>query len=92
MNSNEEITNTNTASRRKLIRGLGILSMFAAIAAAVRLPFIGKKEVISCKPETNKTMLKMLTQDGRLVEIDASLITASKKKISNNELQNWIKK
>ena len=92
MNSNEEITNTNTASRRKLIRGLGILSMFAAIAAAVRLPFIGKKEVISCKPETNKTMLKMLTQDGRLVEIDASLLTASKKKINNNELQNWIKK
>jgi len=92
MNSNEEITETNTETRRKLIRGLGVLSMFAAIAAAVRIPFIGKKEVISCKPETNKTMLKMLTQDGRLVEIDASLLTASKKKISNNELQNWIKK
>jgi len=44
MNNNEEITETNTAARRKLIRGLGILSMFAAIAAAARLPFIAKKE------------------------------------------------
>ena len=92
MNSNEEITETNTASRRKLIRGLGVLSMFAAIAAAARLPFIGKKEVISCKPDSKKTMIKMLTQDGKLVEIDASLLTASNKNISNNELQNWIKK
>ncbi len=92
MNNNEEITETNTAARRKLIRGLGILSMFAAIAAAARLPFIAKKEVIACKPESKKTMIKMLTQDGKLVEIDASLLTASNKKISNNELQNWIKK
>ena len=40
------------------------------------------------KPET----VKMLTQDGKLVEVTVSAIPAKKKKISNKELQNWIKK
>jgi len=34
----------------------------------------------------------MLTQDGRLVEIDEALLTASRKKVTDIELQNWIKK
>ena len=32
----------------------------------------------------------MLTQDGKLVEIDKKLLASSGKKISNKELQNWI--
>lgn len=35
---------------------------------------------------------KMLTQDGKLVEIDKKLLASASKKISNEELQNWIKK
>lgn len=34
----------------------------------------------------------MLTQDGKLVEIDSRLIAGSGKKISNAEMQKWIKK
>ena len=34
----------------------------------------------------------MLTQDGKLVEVDKQLLVNSKKKISNEELQGWIKK
>jgi len=34
----------------------------------------------------------MLTRDGKLVEIDASLLAVNKKKISDKELQNWVKK
>ena len=90
MNSNEEIIQTISPTRRKFIWGVGVLSLFAAVASS--LPFFSKKNVIACKPESKKRTLTMLTQDGKLVEIDASLITASRKKISNKELQNWIKK
>lgn len=34
----------------------------------------------------------MLTQDGKLVEIDKKLLVSSGKKISNDDLQLWIKK
>jgi hypothetical protein len=40
------------------------------------------------KPKT----IKMLTQDGQLVEVDAKLLASNSKKISNKELQNWVKK
>jgi hypothetical protein len=36
--------------------------------------------------------VKMLTQDGKLVEIDASILASGNKKISDKELQNWVKK
>lgn len=36
--------------------------------------------------------VKMLTQDGKLVEIDKELLSSSRKKVSNEELQQWIKK
>ena len=35
--------------------------------------------------------VKMLTQDGQLVEVDAKLLAASRKKISDKELQDWVK-
>jgi hypothetical protein len=74
-------------SRRKLIAGLGILSLFpiAKVATAFQ-----KKEVIACAPEL-KTV-KFLTQDGTLVEVDASKIKAGKEKISNQQLQSWVNK
>ncbi len=90
MNSNEEITQTISPARRKFVWGIGVLSLFAAVVSA--LPFFARKNVIACKPESKKRTITMLTQDGKLVEIDESLITANRKKISNTELQNWIKK
>ena len=36
--------------------------------------------------------VKMLTQDGRLVEINKELLAPSSKKISDKELQRWVKK
>ncbi|MDB5031630.1 hypothetical protein [Mucilaginibacter sp.] len=85
MNIHEKITQTNSPTRRKFVWGIGTLSAFAAITAAFKLPFFSKKKA------KNKTV-KMLTEDGRLVEINASLITTGKKKVTNRELQNWIKK
>jgi hypothetical protein len=44
------------------------------------------------KVAPKKQVVKMLTEDGRLVEVDGALLSASRKKITNSELQNWIKK
>jgi hypothetical protein len=73
-----EIKKKNT--RRKFI-AWGVAS--AAVLAAFK--FIKQSPK---KPET----VKMLTQDGKLVEVDIAALPASKKKITNGELQNWIKK
>jgi len=44
-------------------------------------------------PKKKKTeTVKMLTTDGKLVEVNAAIIPNRKKKITNRELQNWIKK
>ena len=66
----------NKISRRKLVGWLGVVSLFATAGAAL-IPWKNKK-----KPAT----VKMLTQDGKLVEVDASLLAANTKKI-----QNWVK-
>src|SRR5450755_1130057 len=68
----EETVREIIPTRRKFVWGLGVLSVFSGIALLARTPFSGKKNVIACAPE-KKRMVKMLTQDGKLVEIDASL-------------------
>ncbi len=67
-------------TRRKLVSWLGVLSLFTMAGAAFR-------------PWKNKPSgtVKMLTQDGKLVEVDAAFLAAAKKKISDKELQNWVK-
>ena len=67
-------------SRRKLVGWLGVLSLFTMAGAAFR-PSKNKK---------TKT-IKMLAQDGTLVEIDATLLASNTKKISDKELQTWVK-
>ena len=74
-------------SRRKLIAGLGVLSLFPIAKLATSFK---KKEVIACAPEL-KTV-KFLTQDGTLVEVDINKINGGKEKISNVQLQNWVNK
>ena len=68
----------NKLSRQKfLFWGIGITSLFAIPS------FLRRK-----KPET-KTV-KMLTQDGRLVEIDAAHIPSQKKKIQPQHIHTWV--
>lgn len=43
------------------------------------------------KPKKKETV-KMLTEDGKLVEVDIAALPSQKKKVTNKELQNWIKK
>ena len=89
MDNNKKITPANAESRRKFVWGLGIFSAFTAIAATTGLPFFIKKPTrAGSKPKT----IKMLTEDGRLVEVNQSMLTAKGKKVTNAELQHWIKK
>lgn len=87
MNNQNDPKETN--SRRKLIAGIGALSLFPL----AKLGFFNKKkDIISCAPEAGTKMIKLLTQDGTLVEVDMSKIKGSKQKISNEQLQSWVKK
>jgi hypothetical protein len=72
-------------SRRKFtLFGLGMLSSVSVFG----IWSFTKKE-----PETGKkNTVKMLAQDGTLVEVDASLLSANRRKVSNDEVQHWIKK
>ncbi len=77
-------------TRRKLLTGIGLLSFFSLFRSGL---FSKKNPVIDCAPppEEKKTM-KVLSQDGRLVEVDVSRIKQISAKISDEELQNWIRK
>ena len=68
-------------SRKKFI---GISISTAALLTAFRFFIPGKK--------TKKFgTVKMLTQDGKLVEVDIAALPTKKKKITNKEMQTWIK-
>jgi len=70
-----------TPNRKKfLLWGVTVLSSLTVL-----------KFIPGSKQKKNETV-KMLNQDGKLVEIDKKLLALSGKKISNQELQKWVKK
>lgn len=77
-----ENENTKPVSRKKfVVWGVGILSALTA----VRYFWSGPKKQI-------RQTTKMLTQDGKLVEVDVTNLGCGKrKKISDDELKTWVK-
>ena len=73
----EQKTNQAPSRRKFIFLGLGTVAFFS-VFKFLKTP--GKKKT-----------LKMLTQDGRLVEINEALLPSKRKKITNGELQTWIK-
>ena len=71
-----------TSSRKKfLLWGVSVLSSFTLL-----------KFIPGGKQEKTRTV-KMLTQDGKLVEVDAGKLPASKrKKITDDQLKTWVNK
>ena len=89
MKENESIP-SEIKSRRKILAGIGLLSVFPFFKSGF---FSKKPSVISCTPTPGKQeTIKVLSQDGKLVEVDVSKIKQIKAKISDLELQQWIKK
>jgi hypothetical protein len=81
-----EHSNKTSTRKKFLLWGAAILS---AVTFSKFFSTPKKSTAISCG---EKSTVKMLTQDGSLVEIDKNLLASSGKKISNEELQQWIKK
>jgi len=79
-------------TRRKFVWGLGILSAFTAVNRIAGISGFRKKQPGANSSANKNKTVKMLTQDGRLVEVDMARITGNVKKVSNTELQQWIKK
>ncbi|MFA5245315.1 MAG: hypothetical protein WC380_08435 [Pedobacter sp.] len=75
-------------SKKSPSRKKFLLWSAVVVASATVLKFFTGDE----KKEKEKEVIKMLTQDGKLVEIDKELLMTSRKKVSNEELQQWIKK
>ena len=88
MKETEPVSNEQKA-RRTVILGISLLSLFSF----VKLGFFGKrKNIISCAPPEEIKTMKFLTQDGLLVEVDVSKVNSLQEKVSDKELQDWIKK
>jgi hypothetical protein len=71
-----EPENKHSSRKKFILTGVGTLAFFGSL----KLLF-GKKK--------NKTV-KMLSQDGKLVEVDPELIKKLGKKVSNEEIHHWI--
>jgi len=72
----------NTTSRKKFfLWSLGVLASATAL-----------KYFMWNKNSKKKNTVKMLTQDGILVEVDKELLNTSTERITNDGLQKWIKK
>ena len=80
---------TTRKIRRKILLGtVGVLALFPF------LKFISlskEKKAISCAPDKPETM-KLLTQDGRLVEVEISKTSTTKEQLSNEQLMGWVKR
>jgi hypothetical protein len=88
---NELKSPVNIPTRRKFVWGLGIVSALAALNRLSGFPVFRKKKPGLNQTENKNKTVRMLTQDGRLVEVDITRINGNKKKVSNTELQHWIK-
>jgi hypothetical protein len=77
--------NTKTPSRKKFL--LWSAAVLSSLTVFKFISGIKKK-----KNDNAGETVTMLTQDGKLVEVDKKLLASSGKKISDEELQKWVKK
>ncbi|MGH2552317.1 MAG: hypothetical protein ACRDEB_01305 [Chitinophagaceae bacterium] len=78
---------TGNSTRKKfLLWGAALFS-----SATLFKIFSGSKKSKPTEHSVNTGTTKLLTQDGKLVEVDKKLLTSGSRKISDQELQQWIK-
>jgi len=76
--------------KRPTSRKKFLLWTAAALSSVTALKFLSKPT--KNNEPAKKDMVRMLTQDGKLVEINKDIIIHSARKISDKELQQWVKK
>jgi hypothetical protein len=64
---------------------------FIAFGAVATLSFALFRFFIPHKPEKPKTT-KMLTQDGKLVEVELTKLPVKRKRISDGDIHTWVKR
>jgi len=74
----------NSSRKKFLLWGGAVLTSLTAF----RLFAPSRKNLLK---EEKATTVKMLTQDGRLVEIDIDKIPQTRKKIKKSEIPAWVK-
>ena len=80
-------TNQKNNSRRKFLwGGLAVLSTIPILKTIIPKK---QKTVISCSPPATTT--KMLTEEGKLVEVDISKIKKTGVKVSDKDVIAWVK-
>ena len=81
--TNQSQQGKGSTSRKKFI-----------VWGAAILGSLGLMKYINRKPvEEKKNTVKMLSQDGTLVEVDISQINCgTRKKVTDDELKNWVTK
>ena len=79
----------NPAGRRKALASIGMLALLGIWLKGL-LP--GKRKDIACAPPAGPKTIKVLGQDGRLMEVDISQARPSGIKVSDPELREWIKR
>ncbi|HXD78548.1 MAG TPA: hypothetical protein VN616_12110 [Puia sp.] len=92
MQTDKDAIESVSPARRRLLARLGVLSFFALVAGAAGLPAGRKRNTASCAPGNKPRMIRMLAEDGTLMEIDASLVQPGGQKASDAEIHGWIKK
>ena len=76
-------------TRMKILMGIGILSIFPLLKFSL---FGKKKNAVSCSPADQEETVRLLTQDGRLVDVKVSKLGSARTKVSDKELLAWVKK
>jgi hypothetical protein len=72
---------TNVSRKKFLFWGIGITSLFT-------IPAFLRRSKKASQPKT----VKMLTQDGRLVEVDIEKLSSKKEKIRAEDIHTWVDK
>ncbi len=80
--------NPERRDRRHFVYGIGAIAALAGLRAL----FLPKKDVISCGPATTGKTHRMLTQDGTLVEVDDAVLSEVRKRITDEELRNFVQR
>ena len=84
-----EMISSKAKSRRKILARIGLLSLFPFLKLGL---FPKKNPVNSCTPPPGKKeTMKVLSQDGKLLEVDVTKVKRLEEKISDEELRKWIK-